>query len=259
MDRGDRRRPGHPDGEVDSTLGLGALPSAGTQAQYLAVGAAGIASPSPRWPGLGALRMRLVAAKSHPWPPVRSGSPREAQSRPRLRGQRRVRRVRGRAARPGRRVRQPRPVLPDPRDRARLRVRTRWRGHVLGAVVGGAYLAWAPTVAESAGVAQPILQGAVLVTALMFLPGGVVLFLGRAVRRLPRRPSGRPADTGGAARRAPAARTGTAGQPPTTCCALRRSRSPSAGSRRSRARPCPCGPARPSPSSGPTARERQPC
>lgn len=66
-------------------------------------------------------------------------------------------------------------------------------GTLLGAVVGGAYLTWAPTVAESAGVAQPILQGVVLIAALLFLPGGVVLFLGRTARRLLRRPSARPA------------------------------------------------------------------
>ena len=36
-------------------------------------------------------------------------------------------------------------------------------GTVLGAVVGGAYLTWAPAAAESVGVAQPILQGVVLI------------------------------------------------------------------------------------------------
>ncbi|MEU9289961.1 ATP-binding cassette domain-containing protein, partial [Streptomyces sp. NPDC048275] len=62
-------------------------------------------------------------------------------------------------------------------------------GTLLGAVVGGAYLTWAPTAAESAGVPQPILQGVVLIAALLFLPGGVVLFLGRVARRLLRRPA----------------------------------------------------------------------
>jgi hypothetical protein len=61
-------------------------------------------------------------------------------------------------------------------------------GTIAGAVVGGAFLAWAPTLADSAGVNQMIPQGGLLVVALLVLPGGVVPALaamGRAVRREP--------------------------------------------------------------------------
>ncbi|GAB3890864.1 hypothetical protein GCM10029964_063090 [Kibdelosporangium lantanae] len=61
-------------------------------------------------------------------------------------------------------------------------------GSILGAVVGGGYLAWSPTLASSVGLPQPVVQGLVLIVALIFLPGGVVPFLGRLARRFARPP-----------------------------------------------------------------------
>lgn len=65
-------------------------------------------------------------------------------------------------------------------------------GTIAGAVVGGAFMAWSPTLAGDIGVSQMILQGGVLIAVLILLPSGVVpavarlgrVVLGRAV--LPR-------------------------------------------------------------------------
>ncbi|MTD17273.1 ATP-binding cassette domain-containing protein [Nakamurella sp. YIM 132087] len=57
-------------------------------------------------------------------------------------------------------------------------------GSIVGALVGGAYLTWVPNLSDSVGVDQPIVQGVVLILALLFLPGGVVPFAGKLLRAL---------------------------------------------------------------------------
>lgn len=47
-------------------------------------------------------------------------------------------------------------------------------GSLIGAVLGGAFLAWAPTMASSISVDQPYLLGGLLILSLIFLPEGVV-------------------------------------------------------------------------------------
>ncbi|MER5177309.1 ATP-binding cassette domain-containing protein [Streptomyces sp. NPDC002896] len=180
---------GIPMEKLDSALGLGTLASAGSQAQYIAVGVAGIALAVAALARPSALRMRLVAAKSHPMAARSIGIAPEAQSALAFAVSAAFAALAG--------------VLlalvvgfvsPDPFSLA-LAISLiaacvlGGAGTLLGAVVGGAYLTWAPTAAESAGVPQPILQGVVLIAALLFLPGGVVLFLGRMARRLVRRPA----------------------------------------------------------------------
>ncbi|MBA4864608.1 ATP-binding cassette domain-containing protein [Streptomyces sp. PSKA54] len=180
---------GIPMEKLDSALGLGTLSSAGTQAQYIAVGVAGIALAFAALARPSALRMRLVAAKSHPMAARSVGIAPEAQSALAFAVSAAFAALAG--------------VLlalvvgfvsPDPFSLA-LAISLiaacvlGGAGTLLGAVVGGAYLTWAPTVAEGAGVPQPILQGIVLIAALLFLPGGVVPFLGRMARRLLRRPA----------------------------------------------------------------------
>ncbi|MEW2625658.1 ATP-binding cassette domain-containing protein [Streptomyces sp. NPDC048106] len=194
---------GIPVEKLDSALGLGTVASAGAQAQYLAVGAAGVVLALAALARPTALRMRLVAAKSHPLAARSIGIAPEAQSALALA-------VSGAcAALAG--------VLlalvvgfvsPDPFSLT-LAISLiaacvlGGAGTLLGAVVGGAYLTWAPTAAESVHVAQPILQGIVLVAALLFLPGGVVPFLGRRLRRLYRRTTARPPALAEAAGEAP--------------------------------------------------------
>ena len=59
-------------------------------------------------------------------------------------------------------------------------------GSLSGAVVGGAFLAIAPTIASSTGIALPVLEGAILILVLLFLPSGVVpslVSLGRSLLR----------------------------------------------------------------------------
>ncbi|MET7515920.1 ATP-binding cassette domain-containing protein [Streptomyces sp. NPDC005480] len=175
---------GIPMEELHSALGLGTLSSAGTQAQYIAVGVAGVALAVGALARPSALRMRLVAAKSHPLAARSVGIAPEAQSALAFAVSAVFAALAG--------------VLlalvvgfvsPDPFSLA-LAISLiaacvlGGAGTLVGAVVGGAYLTWAPAAAETAGVAQPILQGVVLIAALVFLPGGVVPFLGRALRRL---------------------------------------------------------------------------
>ncbi|MEV8362001.1 ATP-binding cassette domain-containing protein [Streptomyces niveus] len=184
---------GIPMEKLHSALGLGTVASAGTQAQYIAVAVAGIALGVAVLARPSALRMRLVAAKSHPMAARSVGIAPEAQSALAFAVSAAFASVAG--------------VLlalvvgfvsPEPFS---LVLATSLiaacvlggAGTLLGAVVGGAYLTWAPTAAESVGVPQPILQGVVLIAALLFLPGGVVPFLGRLARRLFRRPVSQPA------------------------------------------------------------------
>jgi branched-chain amino acid transport system ATP-binding protein len=47
-------------------------------------------------------------------------------------------------------------------------------GSLIGAVLGGAFLAWAPSMASSMSIAQPYLLGGLLIFSLIFLPEGVV-------------------------------------------------------------------------------------
>ena len=60
-------------------------------------------------------------------------------------------------------------------------------GSIAGAVVGGAFLSLAPTLASSTGIALPLLQGGVLIGVLLFLPRGAVPSLADLARRLLRR------------------------------------------------------------------------
>ncbi|MFB7757278.1 ATP-binding cassette domain-containing protein, partial [Streptomyces sp. NPDC056121] len=183
---------GIPMEKLHSALGLGTLSSAGTQAQYIAVGVAGVALAVGALARPSALRMRLVAAKSHPLAARSVGIAPEAQSALAFAVSAVFAALAG--------------VLlalvvgfvsPDPFSLA-LAISLiaacvlGGAGTLVGAVVGGAYLTWAPAAAETVGVAQPILQGVVLIVALVFLPGGVVPFLGRALRRLFGRATAKP-------------------------------------------------------------------
>ncbi|MGW9129813.1 ATP-binding cassette domain-containing protein [Streptomyces sp. NPDC055681] len=175
--------------KLDSALGLGTLASAGTQAQYIAVGVAGVALAVAALARPSALRMRLVAAKSHPMAARSIGIAPEAQSALAFAVSAVFAALAG--------------VLlalvvgfvsPDPFSLA-LSISLiaacvlGGPGTLTGALVGGAYLTWAPGAAESVGLPQPILQGVVLIAALLFLRGGVVLHLGRLIHRLVRRPA----------------------------------------------------------------------
>jgi branched-chain amino acid transport system ATP-binding protein len=61
-------------------------------------------------------------------------------------------------------------------------------GSTAGAVLGGAFMSWSGVIASTVGVDVPILQGIILVVLLIFLPRGVIptlrLLLGHAWRRL---------------------------------------------------------------------------
>ncbi|MFE2941560.1 ATP-binding cassette domain-containing protein [Streptomyces sp. NPDC059255] len=175
--------------KLESALGLGTLASAGTQAQYIAVGGAGIALAvaAPARPS--ALRVRLVAAKSHPMEARSIGIAPEAQSALASAVSAAFAALAGVLLALVVGFVSPDPFSPALAISLIAACVLGGAGTLLGAVVGGAYLTWAPTAADSAGVPQPILQGVVLIAALLFLPGGVVLFLGRTARRLLRRPA----------------------------------------------------------------------
>ncbi|MEU6352361.1 ATP-binding cassette domain-containing protein, partial [Streptomyces sp. NPDC047072] len=61
-------------------------------------------------------------------------------------------------------------------------------GTIVGAVAGGVYLTWNASLSSAVGLPQPVVQGLVLIAVLLFLPGGAVPFLAGLVRRVVRRP-----------------------------------------------------------------------
>ena len=177
---------GVPVSQVDTIAGV--LPSGGSEAQTLAVAAAGVCLAVAVLAKGSALRMRLVAAKSHPLVAQSVGIAPEAQSALAFAVSAAFTGFAG--------------VLlgllsgfvsPDPFS-LNLGISLISScvlggvGSVLGAVVGGGYLAWSPTLASSVGLPQPVVQGLVLIVALIFLPGGVVPFLGKLARKLVRPP-----------------------------------------------------------------------
>lgn len=217
---------GIPMEKLHSALGLGTLASAGTQAQYIAVGAAGVALAVGALARPSALRMRLVAAKSHPLAARSVGIAPEAQSALAF-GVSAVF-----AALAG--------VLlalvvgfvsPEPFSLA-LAISLiaacvlGGAGALLGAVVGGAYLTWAPTAAESVGVPQPILQGSCSSRPCCSCPAGWCpssgAHCGGCRRALPR---SRPLPSRRPKRRRPCPHPR---RPPPSCCASTTWGSPSA-------------------------------
>lgn len=56
-------------------------------------------------------------------------------------------------------------------------------GSITGAVVGGAFLTYAGSLADAIGVSQPVLEGVVLIGVLLLLPAGAVPSLTRLARR----------------------------------------------------------------------------
>ncbi|WP_155059705.1 ATP-binding cassette domain-containing protein [Streptomyces blattellae] len=180
--------------QLRSALGLGTLLGGGTNAQYLAVGAAAVVLALAVPAAASGLRMRLVAAKSHPLAARTIGIAPEAQSALSFAVSAACTCFAG--------------VLlglltgfvsPEPFSLAFgisliAACVLGGVGTLIGAVAGGAYLTWNPSLSSAVGLPQPVVQGLVLIAVLLFLPGGAVPFLaklGRSIlRRVPRRPEG---------------------------------------------------------------------
>ncbi|MFI5798978.1 ATP-binding cassette domain-containing protein [Streptomyces sp. NPDC051677] len=174
--------------ELRSALGLGTLAGGGADAQYLAVGAASVVLALAVPAAASGLRMRLVAAKSHPLAARTIGIAPEAQSSLSFAASGACTCFAG--------------VLlglltgfvsPDPFSLTFgisliAACVLGGVGTVLGAVAGGVYLTWNPSLSSAVGLPQPVVQGLVLIAVLLFLPGGAVPFLARLVRRVLRRP-----------------------------------------------------------------------
>jgi len=171
--------------QLDSALHLGSVPGGGSAAQYVAVLAAGLVLAVAVFAKPTGLRMRMVAAKSHPIVARSVGIAPEAQTALSFAVSAAFTGFAG--------------VLlglitgfvsPDPFSltfgiTVIAACVLGGVGTVLGAVVGGIYLAWAPSLAETVSLPQPAVQGTLLIAALIFLPGGVVPFLGLLARRVP--------------------------------------------------------------------------
>ncbi|MGP4005949.1 ATP-binding cassette domain-containing protein [Streptomyces sp. 4N124] len=178
--------------ELRSALGLGTLLGGGTDAQYLAVGAAAVVLALAVPAAGSGLRMRLVAAKSHPLAARTIGIAPEAQSSLSFAVSAACTSFAG--------------VLlglltgfvsPDPFSLTFgisliAACVLGGVGTILGAVAGGVYLTWNPSLSSAVGLPQPVVQGLVLIAVLLFLPGGVVPFLAKPARsvvwRVLRRP-----------------------------------------------------------------------
>nr|WP_030616178.1 ATP-binding cassette domain-containing protein [Streptomyces fulvoviolaceus] len=178
--------------QLRSALGFGTLLGGGAEAQYLAVGAAAVVLALAVPAAASGLRMRLVAAKSHPLAARTIGIAPEAQSSLSFAVSGACTCFAG--------------VLlglltgfvsPEPFSLAFgisliAACVLGGVGTVLGAVAGGIYLTWNPSLSSAVGLPQPVVQGLVLIGVLLFLPGGVVPFLAKParsiLRRVPRRP-----------------------------------------------------------------------
>jgi ABC-type branched-subunit amino acid transport system ATPase component/ABC-type branched-subunit amino acid transport system permease subunit len=178
---------GVPVTELESILGLGALTSGGNAAVYAAVLLAGVVVAFAVVARNTSLRMRMVAAKSHPLAARSVGIAPEAQTALAFAVSAAITGLAG--------------VLlglitgfvsPDTFSLV-LGVNSIAAavlggvGAIAGGVVGGVFMAWSPTLADRLSVPQPILQGSLLILALIFLPGGVVPAAGKIARRLGRR------------------------------------------------------------------------
>jgi ABC-type branched-subunit amino acid transport system ATPase component/ABC-type branched-subunit amino acid transport system permease subunit len=176
---------GMPVGSLDSALGLGSFNSA-TGATDGVIIAFGIVMAVAVLVRRSALRMRLVAAKSHPAAARTVGIAPELQTAlafavsgafAALAGV-------GLAAMTGY-------ISPEPFGlhfavNIIAAAVLGGIGSISGAIVGGAFLAMAPTLASEIGVSLPILQGVILIAVLLFLPKGVVpslVSLGRSLVR----------------------------------------------------------------------------
>ncbi|WP_238412511.1 branched-chain amino acid ABC transporter permease [Saccharothrix deserti] len=148
---------GVPVGAMDSVLGLGTF-AGGSETQYLAIGVAGVVLAAAVLARTTALRMRLVAAKSHPLVARSVGIAPEAQTALSFAVSAGVAGLSGvlPAGITGF-------VSPDPFS-LNLGVAVIAAcvlggvGSVAGAVVGGVYLAWAPALAGAVSLPQPVLQ-----------------------------------------------------------------------------------------------------
>ncbi|MFJ9249084.1 ATP-binding cassette domain-containing protein [Streptomyces sp. NPDC101776] len=173
--------------QLRSALGFGTLAGGGTETQYLAVGAAAVVLALAVPAAASGLRMRLVAAKSHPLAARTTGIAPEAQSALSFAVSGACTCFAG--------------VLlglltgfvsPDPFSLTFgisliAACVLGGVGTIVGAVVGGVYLTWNPSLSSAVGLPQPVVQGLVLIAVLLFLPGGVVPFLGRLAGRVLRR------------------------------------------------------------------------
>jgi len=178
--------------QLRSALGLGTLLGGGTEAQYLAVGAAAVVLALAVPAAASGLRMRLVAAKSHPLAARTIGIAPEAQSSLSFAVSGACTCFAG--------------VLlglltgfvsPDPFSLTFgisliAACVLGGVGTIVGAVAGGIYLTWNPSLSSAVGLPQPVVQGLVLIAVLLFLPGGVVPFLARPARDVLRRVLRRP-------------------------------------------------------------------
>jgi branched-chain amino acid transport system ATP-binding protein len=173
--------------QLRSALGFGTLLGGGTEAQYLAVGATSVVLALAVPAAASGLRMRLIAAKSHPLAARTIGIAPEAQSSLSFAVSGACTCFAG--------------VLlglltgfvsPDPFSLTFgisliAACVLGGVGTILGAVAGGVYLTWNPSLSSAVGLPQPVVQGLVLICVLLFLPGGVVPFLSKLARLLTRR------------------------------------------------------------------------
>ncbi|MGW2718781.1 branched-chain amino acid ABC transporter ATP-binding protein/permease [Streptomyces sp. NPDC001492] len=173
--------------QLRSALGPLTLLGGGTEAQYLAVGAAAVVLALAVPAAASGLRMRLVAAKSHPLAARTIGIAPEAQSSLSFAVSGACTCFAG--------------VLlglltgfvsPDPFSLAFgisliAACVLGGVGTIVGAVAGGIYLTWNPSLSSAVGLPQPVVQGLVLIAVLLFLPGGVVPFFAKPARSVLRR------------------------------------------------------------------------
>jgi ABC-type branched-subunit amino acid transport system ATPase component/ABC-type branched-subunit amino acid transport system permease subunit len=177
---------GKPVGTLESALGLGSFDSATGASNAVIIGF-GIALAIAVLTGRTALRMRLVAAKSHPAAARTIGIAPELQTALAFGVSGAFAAVAGvgLAAMTGY-------ISPEPFSltfaiNIIAAAVLGGIGSIPGAIVGGAFLAVSPSFAASLGIPLPFFQGGILIGVLLFLPRGVVPSLAALARKLLRR------------------------------------------------------------------------
>ncbi|MGW3284768.1 ATP-binding cassette domain-containing protein [Streptomyces sp. NPDC001002] len=178
--------------QLRSALGLGTLAGGGSDAQYLAVGAASVVLALAVPAAASGLRMRLVAAKSHPLAARTLGIAPEAQSSLSFAVSGACTCFAGVLLGLLTGFVSPEPFSLTFGISLIAACVLGGVGTIVGAVAGGIYLTWNPSLSSAVGLPQPVVQGLVLIAVLLFLPGGVVPFLAKPARGLLRRVLRRP-------------------------------------------------------------------
>ncbi|WP_198418246.1 ATP-binding cassette domain-containing protein [Cryobacterium sp. TMS1-20-1] len=167
-----------------SATGLFSIPAGGPVAEYVVIGALGLASAGVVLVRRSTSRLRISAAKSHGLASRSIGVSPEAQTTIAFAASAALAGFGGVLyALLGGFVSSETASLSFGIDLIAATV-VGGTGLIVGSLIGGVFLAWSPTLAGAIHVSQPILQGVILIVALILLPKGVAAPIATGLRKL---------------------------------------------------------------------------